>query len=139
MYRFQSNTRFVIPSFVLNDGRPRNQKFVKELQKSLKDSDKTEINIVEELSAQTVLTEYANLLKSDGLSIEENRALLKLLDKHEDELDEIIRSHIYYGLFEGYPGVFLEDLSKPGGPDLYKEMQVKGSYYSNAFSVFNII
>ena len=47
----------------------------------------------------------------------------RLLDAYEQDIDEISLSHIYYGLFEGYPGVFVEDLRKPGGLDLYKEMQ----------------
>ena len=69
--------KFVIPSFVLNDQRPRNLKLLKQLQKSLKTSESEQINLVEVLSPEKVLIEYCNLFKTDGITIEENRAILR--------------------------------------------------------------
>lgn len=73
----RSLEKFVIPSFVLNDQRPRNVKLLNQLQKSLKTSETEQINLVEVLSPEQVLIEYCNLLKTDGITIEENRALLR--------------------------------------------------------------
>ena len=63
---------------MLNDQRPRNLKLLKQLQKSLETSETEKINLVEVLSPEKVLIEYCNLLKTDGITIEENRALLRL-------------------------------------------------------------
>ena len=49
--------------------------------------------------------------------------MLHLLENYESAIQQQDLCHIYYGLFDGRPGVFLEDLTTPDGIECYQRKQ----------------